>query len=334
MKAVGFYEGGALTAQTFNDLKVETPIATNRDILVEISAVSVNPVDTKIRQATKTVTDPKILGFDAVGKVVSIGSEVKNFNVGDRVYYAGSNQRAGSNQDYQLVDERLVSLAPQKLLDEQVAAMPLTMLTAYEMLFEKFQLTFAKNGNSNKRILIINGAGGVGSSAIQLAKWAGLEVITTASRPESVAWVQQLGADIVLDHHQDLASQLPADYIGHIDDIMILHTTEPYFEQAAQLIQATGHIGSIVETVQKMPLNLLKDKAVSFDWEFMFAKAKYGVNMASQGQILSQLARLFDQEEIKSTVTQTIKGLTAEHLFEAHQLVEKGQMIGKLVIVK
>lgn len=332
MKVVGFKNGGELTPQTFQEFDLDLPVPTDHDVLVHVSAVSVNPVDTKVRRATGTADPAKILGYDAVGTVTEIGSAVENFSEGDRVYYAGSNQRAGSNQEYQLVDERIISLAPSNLTDAEAAALPLTLLTAYEMIFEKFGARFKQNGNPDRRILIVNGAGGVGSVAIQLARWSGMEVITTASRSESVDWVKGLGADIVLDHHQDLASQLPADYVNNIDYVMILHDTEPYFETAAQLIKPLGHVGSIVETSEPVALGLLKDKAASFDWEFMFAKAKYGVDMASQGEALRQLADLLDQGLLKTTRTKTINGLTADSLYQAHQLVESGRMVGKVVI--
>lgn len=267
-----------------------------------------------------------------MGTITQIGTAVADFKIGDRVYYAGSNQRAGANAEQQLVDARLISLAPKTLTDAEAAALPLTMLTAYELLFEKCHHPFAENANQGKTVLIINGAGGVGSAAIQLAKWAGFKVITTASRPETIAWVQQLGADQVLDYHQDLLTQLGHEAVNTIDTIMILHNTEAYFEAAARLVKPLGHVGSIVESHQPLPLGLLKDKAASFDWEFMFAKPKYQINLASQGAFLAQLAQLVDSGAIHTTVTKTFSEISPTTLQQAHALVEAGHMLGKVVL--
>ena len=330
MKAIGIYQGTDIESQTFTTETRPVPTAQGTDVLVKVQAVSVNPVDTKVRQVTDQ-TELKVLGYDAVGTVTAVGDQVTAFKVGDRVFYAGSNQRDGANQEYQLVDARLIALAPAKLSDEDAAAMPLTLLTAYELLFEKFHNPFAQGANGQKTVLIINGAGGVGSAAIQLAKWAGFHVIATAHRPETVTWVQQMGADEVIDHHESLTKQL-ADRQNQIDNIMILHTTEAYFEAAAQLVKPLGHVGSIVESQQALPLGMLKDKAASFDWEFMFAKAKYGVDMTSQGRILAEMAQLLDRGALRSTRTQTIETMTAETLHQGHEIVERGTMIGKLVL--
>lgn len=332
MLGIGITQG-AITAQQqrFQTRDLPEPVATDNDVVVSVQATSVNPVDTKIRQTTQQRA-LKILGYDAVGTITQVGDAVTDFQVGDRVFYAGSNQRPGANAEQQLVDARLISRAPESLTDAEAAALPLTMLTAYELLFEKFHQPFAAGANQGKTVLIINGAGGVGSAAIQLAKWAGFTVITTASRPETIAWVQQLGADQVLDHHQDLLAQLGPDAVNNIDDVMILHNTEPYFKTAAQLVKPLGHVGSIVESRQPLPLGLLKDKAASFDWEFMFAKAKYQVDLASQGAFLGKLAQLVDSGAIRSTLTKTLTEISPATLQEAHALVEGGHMLGKVVL--
>lgn len=333
MKAIGIY-AGTISAkdQQFVQIEKQTPVPAGHDVLVKVTAVSVNPVDTKVRQATVKQATLKILGYDAVGVVEALGDEVSGFKVGDRVFYAGSNQRDGSNQAFQLVDSRLISLAPHKLSDADAAAMPLMMLTAYELIFEKFHAKFAANANQGKTILIINGAGGVGSVAIQLAKWAGFKVITTASRQKTIAWVKQMGADLVVNHHESLWHQLGEQYANKIDDIMILHSTENYFDVAAKLIRPLGHVGSIVETAQPVSLGKLKDKAASFDWEFMFAKAKYGVELASQGEILGRLAQLLDEGHMVTTRTETLNVISVETLKQAHEQVESDQMVGKLVM--
>ncbi|WP_137596875.1 zinc-binding alcohol dehydrogenase family protein [Paucilactobacillus kaifaensis] len=333
MKAIGFYEGTVSAKdQQFTQIETEKPIPTGQDLLVKITAVSVNPVDTKVRQATAKQVNLKILGYDAVGIIDTVGPAVEGFKVGDRVFYAGSNQRDGSNQEYQLVDSRIVSLAPQKLDDADAAAMPLTMLTVYELIFEKFQAKYETNANRGKTMLIINGAGGVGSIAIQLAKWAGFKVIATASRPETVTWVKQMGADLVVNHRENLWDQLGDQYANQIDDIMILHSTENYFDVAAKLVRPLGHVGSIVETSKPVELGKLKDKAVSFDWEFMFAKAKYGVDLDSQGKILNKLAQLLDDNQIVTTRTETLNSISTETLKQAHERVESNRMVGKIVI--
>ncbi|KRM11768.1 zinc-binding alcohol dehydrogenase family protein [Paucilactobacillus suebicus] len=330
MKAIGVYQGTDIKSQEFTTADVAQPVPTNLDVLVKINAVSVNPVDTKVRQTTKQ-RSLKVLGYDAVGTVEALGEQVTDFTVGDRVFYAGSNQRAGSNQEYQLVDSRIIAKAPTKLVDEDAAAMPLTTLTAAELLFEKFNNPFEKDANEGKTVLIINGAGGVGSSAIQLAKWSGFRVIATASRTETVEWVEKMGADQVINHHHDLIKQLPDD-LNQIDDIMILNRTESYFATAAKLVAPLGHVGSIVESSQPLPLGLLKDKAASFDWEFMFTKPKYGVKEASQGQLLTKIAALLDSGDIISTRTKTLSNINANNLKKGHQIVESGKMLGKLVI--
>lgn len=334
MKAIGIYEGiTSANEQQFVQIERPKPIPTGYDLLVKVTAVSVNPVDTKVRQATVLQHDLKILGYDAVGIVEAVGSAVQGFQIGERVFYAGSNQRDGSNQEFQLVDSRIVSAAPQQLNDADAAAMPLTMLTAYELIFEKFHAKFAPQANKGKTILIINGAGGVGSVAIQLAKWAGFKVITTASRPKTIAWVNKMGADQVVNHRESLWDQLGAQYANQIDDIMILHSTEDYFDVATKLVRPLGHVGSIVETIKPVKLGKLKDKAASFDWEFMFAKAKYKVDVESQGEILNNLAQLLDEGQITTTRTVTLNSISVETLKQAHKQVETDQMVGKLVVV-
>ncbi|GKT03286.1 zinc-binding alcohol dehydrogenase family protein [Furfurilactobacillus sp. WILCCON 0119] len=306
------------------------PVAGDHDVVVAVTAVSVNPVDTKLRQ---NLTAAKILGYDAVGTVIHAGALVDNVAVGDRVYYAGTTGRDGSNAEQQVVDARIVAKAPATLTDAAAAALPLTSLTASEVLFEKMGFTNAVNANRGQELLIINGAGGVGSMAIQLAKWAGLTVTATASRPETIAWVKQLGADRVFNHRENLVEQAHAENIDGFDGILILHSTDQYFEQAAQLVKAFGHVASIVENQGPLPLGLLKNKAASFDWEYMFAKTDYQQDLASQGRELAQIATLVDAGALQSTLTKTIAdGINAASLRAAHQLVEANKMTGKVVV--
>ncbi|MBT9670640.1 zinc-binding alcohol dehydrogenase family protein [Secundilactobacillus kimchicus] len=319
----------ATDAKTFEDVLIQQPAVTDHGILVEVSAVSVNPVDTKLKEG---LTAPKILGYDAVGVVAEVGPDVTKFKVGDRVYYAGSTQVAGSNQEKQLVDERLVSLAPERLTDAAAAAMPLTTLTAYELLFEKMGFTAAANANSGATLLVVNGAGGVGSILTQLAHWAGLTVLATSS-PKNFDWLKNHGVDHVLDYHDDLIQQVHDLGFTTVDGVALLLAPDLYFDVAAALIRPFGHIGSIVGRPVELPMYQIKNKAASFDFEYMFAKSDAGYRVETQGEILAQAARLFDAGVLVSTLTTTIDaGISASTLTEAHATVSAGHMVGKLVI--
>lgn len=243
MKAIGAKTALDITdEQSLVDLSLDKPTPTGRQVLVAVKAVSVNPVDTKLRTTVTAETAPKILGYDAVGTVAEIGPDVEKFKVGDRLYYAGSTQVAGSDEEFQLVDERLASTAPKSLSDAEAAAMPLTTLTAYELLFEKMHFVPKGNQNQNKTLLIINGSGGVGSVLSQLAHWAGLTVLATSS-PANFEWLKPHGVDHPLDYHDDLLEQI--HYLGYqqLDAIAILYAPEAYFEVASDLVKPFGHIG-------------------------------------------------------------------------------------------
>ncbi|MFC6181449.1 zinc-binding alcohol dehydrogenase family protein [Lactiplantibacillus daowaiensis] len=333
-KAVGLYQGTTSDAdQLFQDVTLEVPAPTGRDILVAVQAVSVNPIDTKQRQAQPAVSTPRILGFDAVGKVLAVGEAVTSIMTDDIVYYAGAVDRPGSDAQYQLVDERLVALAPKTWSASDAAGVPLTALTAWEALFEKLGWTAEKGANEGHSVLIVNGAGGVGSIAIQLAKWAGLTVVTTTGRPETTAWVKQLGADIVLDYHQDLAAQLADQQLKTVDSAILLHSTDLYLPKVAPLMRPLSTIVAVVTNAQPLPMDLLKPKSLNFAWEFMFTKANYQVpEMATQGMILARVAALADAGELTATTKQVLAGINATTLTQAHRIVESGQMLGKLVL--
>ncbi|KRM57088.1 zinc-binding alcohol dehydrogenase family protein [Secundilactobacillus malefermentans] len=333
MKAVGFYEGLPVSdSKAFEDVQLEKPVATGKDLLVKVQSVSVNPVDTKTREATPKQATPKVIGFDAVGEVVGLGESVTKFKASDQVYYAGSIIRSGSNSEFQLVDERLVAAAPKKLTVNEAAAMPLVSLTAYELLFEKMGYTFGEGANTGKTILIINGAGGVGSIMTQLAKWSGLTVIATSSHGK-FDWLRENGTDFPIDYRDDLVQSVSKLPVGLISGIAILHVPQPYLEAASELIAPFGHVATIVGANVELPVDVLKDKAASFDWEFMFAKSKYHFNEASQGQILADMASLFDSGKLHSTMTEIIaNGINAKVMREAHKKVESGHMSGKLVV--
>lgn len=333
-KAVGIYQGAAIDAESgFQDVTIEVPKPTGRDILVAVQAVSVNPIDTKQRQAQPAVTTPRVLGFDAVGKVLAVGEAVTSVMTNDIVYYAGAVDRPGSDAEYQLVDERLVALAPQNWSVTDAAGVPLTALTAWEALFEKLGWVPEKDANSGHSVLIVNGAGGVGSIAIQLAKWAGLTVITTTGRPETTTWVKQLGADMVLDYHQDLAAQLQAQGVAMVDSAVLLHSTDLYLPKIAPLMRPLSTIVAVVTNAKPLPMALLKAKSLNFAWEFMFTKANYQVpEMATQGMILARVAALADAGVLVATTKQVVTGINAATLTAAHRTVETGQMLGKIVL--
>jgi zinc-binding alcohol dehydrogenase family protein len=335
VKAIGYHEGGlSLTDKTsLLDLEITKPVANAGELLIKVFAVSVNPVDTKIRRTPESYNELQILGFDAVGRVEEVGSAVTNFNIGERVYYSGSGLYQGSNQEYQVMDARLVGHAPENLGNEEAAAMPLTSLTAYESLFEKMHLPFVKNGAVGKSLLIINGAGGVGSIAIQLANWAGLTVYATASRKETQQWVKKMGADYVINHHENIIAQVRDTGVTYVDNILILHSTEDYFGIVAELIRPLGHIVSVEETSELLPLGLLKNKSASFDWEFMFAKPNNNILPETQGQALEKLTELFENEKLFTTLSTTFNdGINASNLKKAHKLLESNQSFGKVVV--
>ncbi|MCM0582736.1 zinc-binding alcohol dehydrogenase family protein [Weissella diestrammenae] len=313
---------------------IQTPLPQPEpfDLLVKISAVSVNPVDLKQAQVAVTNQTPKILGYDAVGTVVDTGAQASKFKIGDRVMFAGAVNRQGSYAEFEAVHEDLVALAPSNIADAQLAGVPLSFLTAYELLIDKFRLIPSANANQGQSIFIINGAGGVGSSMIQLAKWLGLTVIASASRPKTIDWVQSLGADHVVNHRLDYLAEIKAMGIDTIPYIAILHNPNQHFTAAAELISPFGHIGSIVENATPLPIERLKSKAASFDWEFMFAKSLYHYHMASQGTILALAGELLTTHTYKTPVTQTLAGLSLDTIHEAHQLLTSNQLIGKLTI--
>lgn len=336
MKAVGLRHYLPIDhPQSLMDVQLDIPEPSGRDLLVQVQAISVNPVDTKVRKPKDTVEPmPKILGWDAAGVVVKVGSDCNLFKVGDAVFYAGELTRQGSNAQYQLVDERIVGHKPASLSDAQAAALPLTALTAWESLFERLQIAPTPAANRGKTLLIIGGAGGVGSMAIQLAsKLAGMTVIATASRPETVKWVRELGAQHVLNHKQALQPQLADIGFAELDYIVCCNDTDAYFAVMAALIKPQGRICSIVETAKPVDLNLLKIKSASFVWELMFTRAMFKTDdMIEQHHILNQVAKLVDAGVLQTTMTQTMSPINAANLRLAHAQLESGTSIGKLVL--
>lgn len=335
MKAIGFKTSLPVeNPESFIEFEAVKPIPGPNDLLVKIDAISVNPVDFKVRQnsAKDTVLEtPKIIGWDAVGIVQAVGQNVSLFEIGDPVYYAGDITKSGSNAEYQIVDERIVGRKPKSLRIEEAAVIPLTALTAWEILFDRIRISAEKD--KGKSILIIGGAGGVGSIAIQLAKKiAGLTVIATASRKETVEWCKQQGADFVVDH-KDLVSSVREAGFEHFDFILDFVDTNVYWDTMVELIKPQGHIASITGSAEPVALTKLKSKSVSFSWELMYTRSMYQTeDMIEQHNILNIVADLLDDGILKTTLNTTLNGLTAENLKKAHELLESGRTIGKIAI--
>ena len=306
-----------------------------QDLLIQVRAVSVNPVDTKLRGAKPGEENPpRILGFDAAGTVVAVGPEVTAFEIGDEVYYAGDVTRPGCNAQLQLVDERLVGRKPTTLDFAEAAALPLTTLTAWELLFQRMPFQLDGRRNVGKTLLVIGGAGGVGSMAIQLGRHAGFTVVATASRPQSVQWCQQMGATHVIDHRQPLAAQLQALGISSVDAALNLANTDLYWQQLGELLAPQGHVGLIVEPAGELRIgDPYKAKCIGIHWEFMFARARFRTaDMIEQHRILTRAASLIDAGELRTTLSQRLGTINAENLRLAHRQLEAGSTIGKLAL--
>jgi NADPH2:quinone reductase len=333
MNAIGYTGGKSLNdSDAFVEFEQESPSPSGRDLLVDVRAISVNPVDTKVRKNTsEPQNSPLILGWDAAGKVISVGPEAELFKPGDKVFYAGSIDRPGSNSSLQLVDERIVGNMPKTLSFEEAAALPLTSITAWEALFDRLRIPKNKSGKS---ILVLGGAGGVGSIAIQLAnKVAGLKVIATASRPETQKWCLDLGAHHVINHHDKIPKQLKDIGFDTVDYALIFNDTDKNYPSAAEAISPQGKICSIVENQSPLDMGLLKSKSASFHWEFMFTRPMFKTpDMIEQHHLLNEVARLIDTKTIRTTVNQIMSPINVENLRKAHDTLEKGRTIGKIVL--
>ena len=333
MKAIGYTAAGAIDrpgALVERDLPEPGP--EGRDLLVRVQAVSVNPVDTKVRRNDAPKDGFRVLGFDAVGTVEAAGPDAKFFKPGDRVWYAGSILRSGSNAELQLVDERIVGSAPQSLSAADAAALPLTALTAWEMLFERFDVD-RPTPMGNRNILVIGGAGGVGSIAVQLAKHeAGMTVIATASRPETVDWARHMGADLVVDHSKPLAAELRA--AGAMAPGFVFSTTETdkHFDQIVELIAPQGSLG-VISGLGASDANKLSAKSIALCFELMFTRSIFGTpDIAEQHRILNEVAQLVDRGTLKTTRTEHFGKISAANLTKAHAQLESGTTIGKVVL--
>ena len=343
MKAIGYTKSLPINVpESLTDIELPQPIATGRDLLVKVKAIAVNPVDYKIRQnVAPTDGEYKVIGWDAVGEVVATGEAATQFKPGDTVYYAGDLNRQGSNAEYQLVDERIVGNKPKSLSDAEAAALPLTTITAWELLFEHLaikQQSPDSKDKSDEVILVIGAAGGVGSILIQIAKAiTGATIIATASRESSQAWVKKLGADYVINHTKPLQPQIEAliekGNIGQVTHIASLNGTESYFETYTDLLAPFGKIAMIDDPSKPLDVMKLKLKSQSLHIEFMFARSMFNaVDMDEQSKLLSRVADLVDQGYIKTTSGKNLGTINADNLKAAHEELESGKAIGKIVL--
>jgi NADPH2:quinone reductase len=315
------------------DVELPDPKPQGRELLVRVHAISVNPVDVKVRSPKdKTEASPRVLGWDAAGVVEATGPDCTLFKVGDAVFYAGSLLRPGCDSELHVVDERIVGPKPRSLDFAQAAALPLTALTAYEGLFDRLSIDVGGR-HAGRTLLVINGAGGVGSIAIQLAKLAGLRVIATSSRPESQQWCRTLGADHVINHREDIPKQLKDLGSPEVDYLFNTVNTVAYWDTMVEVIKPFGRIVSIVEADQPVKLGALMRKSVSFAWELMFTRAMFQTeDLAEQHRILKQVAEWIDAGRLKTTLTEKLTPISAANLRAAHAKVESGKMVGKLVL--
>ncbi len=332
MKAIGYVDSLPIDDErALFDFECAFPEPGDRDLLVRIEAVAVNPRDIKSRRTLRgTSNQPMIIGYDASGVVEKTGPGVTLFQPGDQVFYAGVLDRPGSNAQFQVVDERIVGHKPASLDHATAASLPLTSLTAYEMLFDRMEVPH--QALPQRSLLVLGGAGGVPSMAIQFARHAGLMVIATASRPESAAWVRDLGADHVIDHGQPLDAQVRALGLGTLDYIFSCHTSARAWAEIAQVITPQGKFG-LIDDPEPLDLRLYKTKSASFHWEAMFTRPMQKTpDMIRQHHILNEVARRVDAGEVRAAATKNLGAINAANLRAAHALIEGGHTVGKIVL--
>lgn len=340
MKAVAYRHAHALddAGPGLEDVALPDPVPQGHDLLVEVKAVSVNPVDTKVRKSTSAAGDGgwKVLGYDAVGTVRAVGPAVERYRVGDRVWYAGDITRPGTNAELHLVDERIAGPAPSTLDDAQAAALPLTAITAWELLFDRLGLRRYDGGAGapgRDVLLIVGASGGVGSIMTQLARrLTSATVVGSASRPETREWVQSLGAHHVVDHGQPLAEELRRAGLPPVTHVASLTHTDQHFEQIVEAIAPQGRL-ALIDDPAAFDVRLLKRKSVSLHWEFMFTRSMFGTDdRIEQQRLLEDVARLVDAGQLRSTAAEHFGAITAANLRRAHALVESGRARGKVVL--
>ncbi|WP_395702727.1 zinc-binding alcohol dehydrogenase family protein [Aquabacterium sp.] len=347
MKAVGYHQNLPLSDErALLDLDLPEPVPGPLDLLVAVQAVSVNPVDVKLRAGVAPEPgQAKVLGWDAAGTVLAVGAQVQGFAVGNRVFYAGAIQRPGSNAERQVVDARIAAKMPATLDFAQAAALPLTSITAWELLFERLGVRPATQagrpetgGGAGQRLLVMGAAGGVGSILVQLARqYTQLEIIATASRPETVDWALAMGAHHVIDHHRPLADELqrigcmgPA---GGVHLVASLTHTEQHYPALVQALLPQGKLALLDELSQPLDVMALKRKSLSLHWEMMFTRSMFGTaDIAAQGALLAEVARAIDTGVLRHTLTRRFGPITAANLKQAHAWIESGRAIGKGVL--
>ena len=321
MKAIG---------HTFTEIELPKPSPTGHDLLVKVAAVSVNPVDYKQRKIDSPT--PRVLGWDAAGTVEALGKDVTLFKTGDAVYYAGDVTRPGCNSEFHLVDERIVGRKPKSLDPAQAAAIPLTAITAWEAFFDRMKIDLGGR-QRGASILIIGGAGGVGSMGIQLARIAGLTVIATASRPESIAWVKELGATHTIDHRKEMRPQLEALGRKHVEYIANFNDLDQHWAAMGELIAPQGAMVAIVGNQKPLPMDAVRAKSATLCWELMFTRPRFKTpDLIEQHRLLDQVAERLDAGELRGTLRETLSPINAANLRAAHAKLESGTTIGKLVL--
>ena len=328
MKAIGYQTMGSLEQAGFIEFAADIPEIGVHDLLVEVHGVSINPVDTKVRQRANPEGQPKVLGYDGAGIVKQVGMNVSRFAVGDEVYYAGDITRPGTNSELHVVDERIVGKKPSTLSMAEAAGIPLTSITAWEILFDSLSIT----PKDNESILIIGGAGGVGSILIQLAKQlTNLTVIASASRQESIEWVKKMGADLVINHSKPIDKEI-ADLGIQPAYVAALTETDEHFDAIVNLIKPRGTV-TIIDNPKALNINPGKQKSIRFAWEFMFTRSMFKTaDMDEQHKLLTHVSEMLDNGTLMSTVTNNLGNLSPKTIIEAHRQQESGRVIGKNVL--
>ena len=334
MKAVAYYHSLPIQDPlALQDIELPEPIAGPRDLLVEVKAISVNPVDTKVRENVQPdAGTAKVLGWDVAGVVKAVGSDVSLFKVGDKVFYAGSIARAGANSERHVVDERIVGHMPKSLGFAEAAALSLTAITAWELLFERLAIAQGQT-DLQQSLLIVGAAGGVGSILTQLAsQLTALKVIGSASRPDTQAWVRELGADVIVDHSQPLSAELKRQGIDAVTHVASLTQTDQHLDQLVEALAPQGKL-ALIDDPKALDITKLKRKSLSLHWEFMYTRSLFQTqDMVEQHHLLNRVAELIDAGTLRTTVGEHFGAINASNLRRAHALLESGKAKGKIVL--
>lgn len=327
MRAVALFKG------SFQEIQLPVPEIKENDLLIEVKAVGMNPADLRVRERITENEDPKILGWDCAGIVRQVGACVQNFKVGDKVFYSGDLNRPGVYAELNAVDHRLVGKMPSIMDFVNAAGFPLTMLTAWELLFEKIKIQNEAQ-ESTTTILVIGAAGGVGTALLQLLKIIPrVKIIATASQEKSYEWCRSFSPDLIVNHHQDIKRQLQSFSVEKVDHIICLHNPDKYLQELSDFIRPYGSFSTIVPFVEKVDLNILMRRSISMHWEYMFTKAAEGTwSLPHQGNILNQISQYIESGRIRSPVTEILEGLNVLNIEKAHSRLKELNMIGKLVI--